>query len=225
MSAEESRPRLLRRFFPHRPLSDESSASRKTFFGHKSSNVIPEKKKPDDSALEANHSLGRKINSNGLWGEVYNSFTTSTTSPDLQVIAKLLRDESISYSPETASKYDADVTASREWRLCSEVLKMAESKRSELAYSGEKPLVRQMRHAYEEIITWTHKFVTLGDVISQVDPVHIGLPWAGIRAFLIVRTWLPLPLCRGLCALHPSLLSMIRKHMLRFLPELHISLG
>ena len=65
---------------------------------------------------------------------------------------------------------------------------MAETKISELGKSAQNPFMQQSRKACNEIIKWVQKFVALGDIISQVDPVHIGLPWAGIRTVLIVRT-------------------------------------
>lgn len=217
MSAEESRLKRLRRLFPHNTRSDEAASLGK--LSPRASHVIGEEQKQNVSSMSANH------RSNGLWGEGYDLFTASNTSLHLQDIAKLFRDEGFSHTCVTTSDCDSDVTASREWRLCKEVLEMAESKKSELERGVENPLVRQMRNAYEEIITWTHKFVTLGDVISQVDPLHIGLPWAGIRAFLIVRTRFPHPALVDSCGLYRSSLSMIRKHTLRSLPGLHISLS
>ena len=80
----------------------------------------------------------------------------------------------------------SEASASPEWQLCREVLRVAESQRAEAEKGGESVLTRQLRRAYSGIITWTQKFVALGDVVSQVDPVHIGLPWAAIRAVLIV---------------------------------------
>ncbi|KAF2235894.1 hypothetical protein EV356DRAFT_431237, partial [Viridothelium virens] len=38
----------------------------------------------------------------------------------------------------------------------------------------------------DEIVRWTQKFMTIGNILAQVDPIHIGLPWAGIRAILVV---------------------------------------
>lgn len=31
------------------------------------------------------------------------------------------------------------------------------------------------------------KFKSVGDVVANVDPLHVGLPWAGIRAVLEVN--------------------------------------
>lgn len=71
---------------------------------------------------------------------------------------------------------------------------MAEAKIFELGKSPQNPFMRQLRKACNEIIKWVQKFVAIGDIISQLDPVHVGLPWAGIRAVLIVRIWVGHPI-------------------------------
>ena len=38
----------------------------------------------------------------------------------------------------------------------------------------------------DNIIKWLDRFKQVGDVASNVDPVHVGLPWAGIRLLLEV---------------------------------------
>lgn len=38
----------------------------------------------------------------------------------------------------------------------------------------------------DNIVKWLGRFKQVGDVASNVDPVHIGLPWAGIRCLLEV---------------------------------------
>ena len=37
-----------------------------------------------------------------------------------------------------------------------------------------------------KVVQLLDKFKSVGDVVANVDPVHIGLPWAGIRAILEV---------------------------------------
>ena len=39
----------------------------------------------------------------------------------------------------------------------------------------------------EKIVRWLDRFKAVGDIASNVDPVHVGLPWAGIRLLLEVR--------------------------------------
>ncbi|KAF2723571.1 hypothetical protein K431DRAFT_301481, partial [Polychaeton citri CBS 116435] len=35
-----------------------------------------------------------------------------------------------------------------------------------------------------KVLLWLDRFKAVGDVIANVDPVHVGLPWAGIRVLL-----------------------------------------
>jgi hypothetical protein len=39
----------------------------------------------------------------------------------------------------------------------------------------------------DKVVRLLDKFKTVGDVVANVDPVHVGLPWAGIRTILEVR--------------------------------------
>ena len=41
-------------------------------------------------------------------------------------------------------------------------------------------------HTYERIVNSVSKFVQVGDIVAQIDPVHVGLPWAGVRLVLQV---------------------------------------
>jgi hypothetical protein len=40
----------------------------------------------------------------------------------------------------------------------------------------------------DKVVQLLDKFKAAGDVAANVDPVHVGLPWAGIRIILEVRT-------------------------------------
>ena len=39
----------------------------------------------------------------------------------------------------------------------------------------------------EKILGWLDRFKAVGDIAANADPVHAGLPWAGIRLLLEVR--------------------------------------
>jgi hypothetical protein len=41
-----------------------------------------------------------------------------------------------------------------------------------------------LRDKVQKIVTCLDKFQAVGDIISSYDPVHLALPWAGIK-FLI----------------------------------------
>jgi len=40
----------------------------------------------------------------------------------------------------------------------------------------------------DRLVGWITKFKEVGDIAVQCDPVHAGLPWAGVRFILLVRT-------------------------------------
>lgn len=39
----------------------------------------------------------------------------------------------------------------------------------------------------DKVVGWLNRFRAVGDVVANVDPVHVGLPWAGIRLLLEVK--------------------------------------
>ncbi|KAJ9292711.1 hypothetical protein DTO271G3_8525 [Paecilomyces variotii] len=45
-----------------------------------------------------------------------------------------------------------------------------------------------LREQAEKVIQWLDKIKAVGDVAVNVDPIHAGLPWAGIRILLIAVT-------------------------------------
>ncbi|KAJ5210668.1 hypothetical protein N7491_010476 [Penicillium cf. griseofulvum] len=42
----------------------------------------------------------------------------------------------------------------------------------------------QLRDTADKVLDWLEKFKAVGNIVSNVDPLHAGVPWAGIR-FLI----------------------------------------
>lgn len=41
----------------------------------------------------------------------------------------------------------------------------------------------------DRVVGWLNRFTPVGDVVANVDPVHVGLPWAGIRLLLEVKAF------------------------------------
>jgi hypothetical protein len=44
-----------------------------------------------------------------------------------------------------------------------------------------------LRDEADKVLLWLDRFKSIGDVVANVDPLHAGLPWAGIRMILEVR--------------------------------------
>jgi len=50
-------------------------------------------------------------------------------------------------------------------------------------FQGQEIILRDVA---EKIIFWLNKFKAIGDIVVNIDPVHAGLPWAGVRFLLQV---------------------------------------
>jgi hypothetical protein len=69
-------------------------------------------------------------------------------------------------------------------RAAQEKRKFCEAKRWELEFKGHKLSLRKLADA---ICSSLDKFKQIGDIAVNVDPLHAGLPWAGIR--LLLQVW------------------------------------
>jgi hypothetical protein len=45
-----------------------------------------------------------------------------------------------------------------------------------------------VREQAERIVKFIQVFSGIGDAIAQIDPIHVGIPWAGVSAVLTVST-------------------------------------
>ena len=60
---------------------------------------------------------------------------------------------------------------------------ICQSKRWSVTFRGHTIVLREKA---DNIVKWLDRFKQVGDVASNVDPMHVGLPWAGIRLLLEV---------------------------------------
>jgi hypothetical protein len=58
-----------------------------------------------------------------------------------------------------------------------------ESKRWRWSFRGQDVLLREKA---EKVVIWLDRFKSVGDIVANVAPLHVGLPWAGIRVILEV---------------------------------------
>ena len=187
MPGEERRRSRFRRFLPHRHVSDKTLPRPESLREDSisTSPSIQDKEGGFGRPPDANSGTSESGNS-GLWGEVYEAFVASEQLPDLRNVARNLRKKSREISSSNLNDPDVEAKASREWRLCKEFQKLAEAKAAELSKGSKGRVTETLQHSYSETLIWVKNFVAVGDVVSQIDPVHVGLPWAGIRTILIV---------------------------------------
>lgn len=62
-----------------------------------------------------------------------------------------------------------------------------ENKRMVLTIAGRDITLREQA---DKIVRWLDRFKAVGDIVVNVDPVHAGLPWAGVRLLLEVYHWI-----------------------------------
>lgn len=67
---------------------------------------------------------------------------------------------------------------------CKQVVDVANEKRKA---SSDPKITDKSHDLYGKLIESVQKFLRVGDLVAQVDPIHVGLPWAGIRFMLQVR--------------------------------------
>lgn len=44
-----------------------------------------------------------------------------------------------------------------------------------------------LREEADKVLLWLDRLKQVGDITVNADPIHAGLPWAGIRLLLEVR--------------------------------------
>lgn len=99
-----------------------------------------------------------------LWDEAYENVKGSTSKADAGIVSLL---------PESGK----DPHPSAE-SICLQV--------SELAHRDHPCRSLKAGRVYKNIVDCVAKFIQVGDVVAQIDPIHVGLPWAGIRFILQV---------------------------------------
>jgi hypothetical protein len=78
---------------------------------------------------------------------------------------------------------DIDVVVQQALTAARQKQAICQSKRWTFTFGGYTVVLREKA---DNIVKWLDRFKQVGDVVSNADPVHVGLPWAGIRALLEV---------------------------------------
>jgi hypothetical protein len=80
---------------------------------------------------------------------------------------------------------DFDIICNELHKACDEKKHAREETRWEI--NGNRHSI-VLRDKVDKIVGWISKLKSVGDIVVNVDPVHAGLPWAGIRLLLQVST-------------------------------------
>lgn len=126
----------------------------------------------------------------GLWDLTYKEALSSTSSTDLTVFAKTVLEDYQQQSAVGIHDPNDESTISLELELSRQVWQLAkdlESKHNEKQWFIPTRGDISVSQLYGKVATWAQKFLSVGDVVAQIDPVHVGLPWAAVRLVLTVR--------------------------------------
>lgn len=81
------------------------------------------------------------------------------------------------------STNNIDKTLDDVYKLAKEKQNTCENKRWKFSYGKHRVVLRDVA---EKVTSRLGRFTQIGDIIANVDPLHVGLPWAGIRLLLQV---------------------------------------
>ena len=80
----------------------------------------------------------------------------------------------------------------------------------------------RLRDEADAVILWLDRLKKVGDIAVNVDPMHAGLPWAGIRLLLGVRSGCVSPLsefCAYIGLLSDNLLRLLCPKAVKWAPS------
>ena len=115
-------------------------------------------------------------------------------SSDIAVLAKLhpqkrsLWEKSLKLLPEGDREALNQVGGGRLLDILTKFKDEAEEKRRlciEKGFKvkwGEEQII--LHDVASKVVMWAERFITIGDIVAQYDPVHAALPWAGFRFLL-----------------------------------------
>lgn len=83
---------------------------------------------------------------------------------------------------------DIDLALERALAAANEKRRCCLEKRWRFTFAGREFILKEEA---DKVVRWLNRFKDVGDIAANADPVHAGLPWAGIRLLLEVRITFP----------------------------------
>lgn len=115
------------------------------------------------------------------------SGTSPATHQDFQSRVFLLlsqQDRDIIQQHSVTKTTDVDALVQQALAATRQKQATCQAKKWSLTFHGHTVILQDKA---DNIVKWLDHFKQVGDVASNADPVHVGLPWAGIRLLLEVN--------------------------------------
>jgi len=100
-----------------------------------------------------------------------------------KVLEKLKEDDKRIIDAFISSDNEISSVLSTVYTACKEKREFCEKKSLTFTFRGRTV---KLREEADKLILWLDKFKQVGDIAANADPIHAGLPWAGIRLLLEV---------------------------------------
>jgi len=84
----------------------------------------------------------------------------------------------------TATTDDIISAVGKALNAAQEKQNLCKNKRWTFTFGGHTVTLREEA---DKVLLWLDRFKRVGDIAANADPIHAGLPWAGIRLLLEVR--------------------------------------
>jgi hypothetical protein len=180
---------------PRPGLQSRPASSTHSTPGPPTSSLIPSSVSPPPSTSQQGQLVGSKPTSTQRRGSPAESTYSASSPPSRDLWQEALqrlseKDRALvlkHFSPgstDTTSMVDNLLTTAKDKR------KVCEDKRWNFRF---KDHTVRLQDTADKVIVWLDKFKEVGDIAANVDPMHAGLPWAGIRFLLQVwSTMVPL---------------------------------
>ena len=79
---------------------------------------------------------------------------------------------------------DVDEALGRALAAAKEKQQDCDAKRWTFTFAGRTVTLREEA---DKVVHWLDRLKDVGDIAASADPIHVGLPWAGVRLLLEVR--------------------------------------
>jgi hypothetical protein len=79
---------------------------------------------------------------------------------------------------------DVDEALSKVHTCAGDLQERCRRKKLSWTYKGRQVYLSEKM---DKILQFLDRLKAVGDIVANVDPIHVGLPWAGVRAILEVR--------------------------------------
>ena len=137
---------------------------------------------PSSAGLPATHSS----NAGAALTPSWQAPTSPSSSRNL--LEDALQDPKVAIIRQYILPNSSDISSAVEQALAvaEEKQQRCLEKRLTFTFAGK---VVVLKEEVDKVVRWLNRVKSVGDIVVNVDPVHAGLPWAGIRLLLEVRVF------------------------------------